>query len=377
MKNIYYLLAILFIFSCNSRDEKPTFNEWYKALNHQKTGDFDASKMKTKTISSEIFKIDTIYRSMMGPTSENIFQLADSGDLVWLVGYKVVVLDSTGTNILSPDLMCHNNLNIAVERIFPWDADVFNYTNRVFTLTQGFMDLQLPDGFGVPFTSEQNFTTIFQALNHNYPELDTSIKHKVILKYFLESEIDFEMKALSQNTVWLMKKYEGPSGDYGSPPVVTSKSDSSTFSYHSAQQPNCGVDMLANNPIEKLDLYNDNYGRKFTGHWKIVPGKEKAHFNATKMLNLKEDKLLYYATAHVHPYCEYLELRDINEDKVVFRTETKGVKDKIGLELISEFTSKEGVKLFKDHEYELVSLYNNTSEDTLSAMSVVYLYLNY
>ena len=55
----------------------------------------------------------------------------------------------------------------------------------------------------------------------------------------------------------------------------------------------------------------------------------------------------------------------------------KGFSNKIGLEYITDFTSKEGIKLYKDHEYELVSSYNNTSQDTLSAMSVVYLYLDY
>lgn len=378
MNKSFSLLILVLLFSCNQKIEKPTFSEWNKAREKEISGNFDYSKVRTKIITSENFKIDTIYRSMMGPISEQTFQLADSGDLVWLVGYSVEVLDSNGLNELSPELMCHNNLNLTTEREFPWNAEHFKYVNRIFTLTQGFTNLNLPDGFGIPFPAEQNFKAIFQALNHNNPSLDTSIVHRVTLKYFLDSEINFELKALTQNTVWLIKQYEGPPGLYGEPPVVQATNDSSkNVIYHSAQQPSCGVDMLANNPLKTLDLYYDKYGRKYTGHWKIAPGKEEMRFNATKLLNLQADKTLYYASAHVHPYCEYLELRDITKNELVFRTEMKSIANKIGLEYITDFTSNKGVELFKDHEYELVSYYNNTSTDTLSAMSVVYLYTNY
>ncbi|MBD81253.1 MAG: hypothetical protein CL840_20215 [Crocinitomicaceae bacterium] len=370
------VLATILLVSCSTTEEAPSFREWYSKNKGAKAGEYDSSKLRTKVVTSENYRIDKIYRSMMGPTSEEEFQLADSGDLVWLVGYDVRVLDSAGTE-LSPEFMCHNNLNLSVERNFPWEPGVFAYTNRIFTLTQGYTQLQLPQGFGIPFPANQKFKAIFQALNHNNPTLDTSLYHEVTLKYYLDSEIEFPMQALSQNTVWLVKQYDGPYGVYGEKPEKELKEEEGQkFNYHEAQQPSCGVDMLANNPLADLDLYYDQYGRKFTGHWKISPGTEMLRFEATKMLNLSEDKMLYYATAHVHPYCEYLELYDITDSRTVFRTEMKSIPDKIGLEYITDFTSEEGLLLSKDHRYELVSSYNNVGDDTLSAMSVLYLYLN-
>ena len=376
MNRLVVISILFFLISCSDKNEKPTFSSWYKANISAKSGEFDSTKIHTKTISSELFKIDTIYRSMVGPTSDQIFKLADSGDLVWLVSYEVKVFDSTKTAQLSQEFMCHNNLNLTKERQFPWLSDVFGYTNRIFTLTQGFTKLNLPEGFGIPFPSNQNFKTIFQALNHNKREIETSLKHEVILKYFLDSEIDFEMKALSQNTIWLVKQYSGPKGVYGEKPIVH-ETTSSNFVYHPSQQPVCGVDMLANNPISSQDLYYDSYGRKFTGHWKVSPGKEFLRFKATKMLNLKEDKMLYFATAHVHPYCEFLELRDLTADKSIFKSKMINFSSEIGLKKISTFTSSKGVELFKSHDYELISSYNNIGKDTLSAMSVLYLYWEY
>ena len=95
------------------------------------------------------------------------------------------------------------------------------------------------------------------------------------------------------------------------------------------------------------------------------------------MLNLKEDKMLYFATAHVHPYCEFLELRDLTADKSIFKSKMINFSSEIGLKKISAFTSSKGVKLFKSHDYELISSYNNIGKDTLSAMSVLYLYWEY
>ena len=184
MNRLVVISILFFLISCSDKNEKPTFSSWYKANIRAKSGEFDSTKIRTKTISSELFKIDTIYRSMMGPTSDQIFKLADSGDLVWLVSYEVKVFDSTKTAQLSQEFMCHNNLNLTKERQFPWLSDVFGYTNRIFTLTQGFTKLNLPEGFGIPFPSNQNFKTIFQALNHNKREIETSFETRSDLKIF-------------------------------------------------------------------------------------------------------------------------------------------------------------------------------------------------
>ena len=59
----------------------------------------------------------------------------------------------------------------------------------------------------------------------------------------------------------------------------------------------------------------------------------------------------------------------------MFKSKAKNFKDKIGLEVVDFFSSKEGIPLYKDHDYEIVSVYNNTTEEDQDSMAVMYLYL--
>ena len=39
------------------------------------------------------------------------------------------------------------------------------------------------------------------------------------------------------------------------------------------------------------------------------------------------------------------------------------------------YSSPEGLPLYKDHQYELVSKYNNTTQEAVDSMAVMYLYM--
>ena len=49
--------------------------------------------------------------------------------------------------------------------------------------------------------------------------------------------------------------------------------------------------------------------------------------------------------------------------------------DKIGLKHVDSFSSKAGIPIYKNHDYEVVSIYNNTSGVNQDSMAVMYLYL--
>lgn len=52
----------------------------------------------------------------------------------------------------------------------------------------------------------------------------------------------------------------------------------------------------------------------------------------------------------------------------------KSFEDKIGLESFF-FSSKEGISIYKDHEYEIISTYNNITNESKDAMALIYMYL--
>ena len=370
---IVLLLALTTIFGCAKDAGKKVFSEYYS---NSKTGSFDSSKLRTHQLLSKPFSIDTIYRSMKGPIDEETFYLADSGDIVWLTGYKVEVINTQGDKV-EPGFMCHNNLNLDSIRTFPWQPKNFDYQNRVFTLTQGVTELSLPNGYSVPVPGGQGLKVMYQALNHNYPDVDTTVSHKVTIEYFLDSEIDFKLKPLFMQTLWMVKQYEGPVGNMGVKPEENPKYIESIDSenYHPAQQPSCGVDMLANNEeLNGVDMYFDTYGRKYTGHWKIPPGKEEIQMNVDKMLNISQKRKVIMAVGHVHPFCKEVALVNERSNEKVVHLVMKQANKGIGLNEIQVLIPEKEIWLEPSEHYSLSSTYVNTSEDTLSAMTVMYLY---
>jgi hypothetical protein len=48
----------------------------------------------------------------------------------------------------------------------------------------------------------------------------------------------------------------------------------------------------------------------------------------------------------------------------------------VGLAHVDHLKNVEGVPIYKDHDYEVVSVYNNTSNEDQDSMAVMYLYLH-
>ena len=55
---------------------------------------------------------------------------------------------------------------------------------------------------------------------------------------------------------------------------------------------------------------------------------------------------------------ESLELRDLTTGETVFKSRARGPLMQIGLEHVEHYSSESGIQVFKDHQYELVSVYD-------------------
>jgi hypothetical protein len=120
--------------------------------------------------------------------------------------------------------------------------------------------------------------------------------------------------------------------------------------------------------------YDDQYGRKFTGHWVVNPGREVNRTPVTKLLSLPYDTTAHYIAVHLHPFAESLELYDLTAKKTVFKSKVRGMPGRIGIAHVDYFTSEEGVMMYDDHEYELISVYHNTTKEPQDSMAVMYIY---
>lgn len=47
----------------------------------------------------------------------------------------------------------------------------------------------------------------------------------------------------------------------------------------------------------------------------------------------------------------------------------------IGLEHVDHFSSVEGIPVYQDHEYEMVSVYDNTTDEPSDAMATMFVYM--
>ena len=95
----------------------------------------------------------------------------------------------------------------------------------------------------------------------------------------------------------------------------------------------------------------------------------------TKLLALPYDTTLHYVAVHLHPFAQSVELRDLTDGATVYRSRARQVPDRVGLAEVDSFSSVEGIRLSKDHEYEVVSVYDNTSGVDQDAMATMFLYL--
>ncbi len=324
-----------------------------------------AAKIYSRTVLSKSYHIDKRYPSMKGPSSLQKVKLleVDKPELLWIVGYEAIVMDKEGKQQVSQEFMCHSNLDFEPKTY--WDAfkSDASMSGRLFTLSQGLQDVNFPRGTGMPVTSEMTLELATQVLNLNIMDPKLDVRHKVTVRFVRDKDVKGTMVPLFQAAVQGFKSLEGKPAHYG-----VDKKDSDEEEHGLG----CSVGM----PAVKGDVDEDNFGQKFTGHWVVKPGREENRTLVTKFLQLQFDTTVHYIAVHLHPFATSLELIDRTEGKTLYKALTRQAPGKVGLEHVDHYESAEGLKLYKDHEYELVSIYNNTDKIDHDSMAVMYLYLD-
>lgn len=319
----------------------------------------------TKTILSDVYTVDRTYRSMKGPSSSQDVQLGsqDGRELLWVTGYRATMVGPDGEQAQSQEFMCHSNLDIDIDRhteLFQWQKVA---TKRLFTLSQGQYEIVFPAGFGVPIFSDEMMSLATQVLNHNLEGQRFRVRHKVEIDYVKHAELTAPMKPLFMTAVtglvFLEDQEEDQAGYFN-----IQEPD------HEQHGPGCLVGTGASS-----HTYEDAFGRKFSGHWTVKPGRQVNRTLATTWMNLPFDTTIHYIAVHLHPFAESLELRDLTAGTTVFKSTVRSPFDRIGIDHVESFSSEEGIKVFRDHEYELISVYNNTTNEDQDSMAVMFLYL--
>jgi len=324
-----------------------------------------------KQVLSKVYTIDRKYRSMEGPSSVEKVYLGNTTrpELLWITGIRTEMVAEDGTTPQLPELMCHVNVDLDANR----HQALFNLprptATRLMTLSQGMLAAKVPPGFGFPIASNEPLLLFTQVLNHNIEHPNNlKVRHRVTFEYVREADLRQPMKALFNLGASGMVQLKDNALALTS--MMPSASDTE---HHGAS---CLIGMRAPQAAASSADYVDPSGRHMTGHWIVPPGRQVNSSDITWFLRLPFDTKLHYAAVHLHPFAESLSVRDVTTDSIVLTSRATNPKKGIGLTHVETFTSIDGIPLHKDHQYELVSVYNNTSAANADSMASVFLGLD-
>lgn len=320
-----------------------------------------AAATHTRTVLSKVYTVDRKYRSMTGPSSGQEVRLLDTEapELLWITGYRAVMVGPDGESPRAQDFMCHSNLDIDVERHETLTGRNPAFSPRLFTLSQGQLSIRFPAGFGIPVLSSETLDLTTQVLNLNLEGQSAQVRHRVSVDFVRDREVSGPMQALFPVAGYGLALLEGDGAYFG-----VDRPDAEEHG------PGCLVGANASD-----HEYTDGLGRTFTGHWVVPPGREVNRTLVTRLMRLPYDTRIHYIAVHLHPFAESLELRDLTAGKTLFKSAARNFADRIGLAHVDALSSEEGIEVFADHEYELVSVYDNTTSEPQDSMAVMYIYL--
>jgi len=323
----------------------------------------DSGAVRTVEFLSDVYTVDRKYRSMLGPQSMQTIYLLDKAaaeELLWVTGFSAVMVEADGKTPTSQEFMCHSNLDMNMrlhKRLLGLTRDA---PDRVFTLSQGQQDVSFPPGFGMPVLSSEPFRLTTQVLNLNLEGQTLQVRHKVTVSFVRDRDVTTPMRPLMQVIANGLVLIDGKD-----PYFDVAQPDPNTH----------GTGCLTGLSAVTADhLVADEQGRRFSGHWVVPPGRQVNHTNVTRYMDLPFDTTVHYIAVHLHPFAESLELRDLTAGTSVYKSIARGIEGKIGLSNVDYFSSVEGVRLYRDHEYELISVYDNTSTEQQDSMAVMYMY---
>jgi hypothetical protein len=328
-----------------------------------------------KQVLSDVYPITQKYKSMEGPSGMQTVYLGDreKPELLWLTAIRTEVVGEDGKTLKSPELMCHMNVDINPEK----HKALFNLQRypsaRLITISQGMrvpsggFEARVPEGFAFPIASNEPLLVMTQVLNHNieHPK-NLIVRHRVTFEFTRDSD-------LKQRPIALFNIGASGMVQLTDNPLAITSMPAMDGEHHGVS---CLIGMRAPNAMGMGSDYVDPQGKHLTGHWVVPPGKQVNTNDVTWFMNLPYDASLHYAAVHLHPFAQSLTLRDMTTSTDIFKAAAKNPKGRVGLDRVDDFESVAGVLMYKDHKYELITVYDNPTKQNADSMASMFLGLS-
>ncbi len=277
--------------------------------------------------------IDRIYPSMGGPWSRAYVPMDLPGakpSHIWITRYKAEVLNSS-TGKPAQEFMCHTKLDLDGG---PQAPATIRGVHSQFVISQGQNEAAFPKGYGLRVEShpERKIDLNIMVLNNNESQEKYYVNFKATVDY-----VD-DKTAKKKKMISLFER--GTS-------VVCPLTQCENASYSGA-------------------------GTTATGHWMVPPGRQEVRTAVSALTPY--DTTVHYMMMHLHPYAESMELRNLTTGKTLWKGYAKNDGAKAILLTTDHFSSRQGLPIFKDHHYEIVSVYHNTTSQPVDAMASLWMY---
>lgn len=339
---------------------------------------------KSIEINSKAVTIDRVYKSMEGITDSERFFIDSKGigktaptpsSLLWVTGGKIDIFKENGKLNDTEKHLCHAYLKLdnddykANQRY-----ELHNKTNqqiRLFTFVQGQAQINLPEGYGIPVLSSEFFEFNFMVINPEQPKQPFEVTARGAFDYIPDNQLKKPLKPLFMRIVGMKIPVKT---DTSKPQVHCDELGDLAGSKDSAKLEN-------NAPPAEFSLHkihkNVEGGFDQVYHWMVPPGRHEYHYQleSNVLANMPFDTTVHYINAHLHAHGEYVEFRNLTTGKTLFRSTATNNPERNGLLDLTDFSSKKGFPIQRDHQYEMVAVYNNTTDHDIDAMAIFFFYL--
>ena len=285
--------------------------------------------VRTKTIELGPLHLDRIYHSMEGPSQRTRF---DMSDVELLTGFSTRVVDITTGEKMGDEFFCHSQLQL-------------DNNTRLLVNATGIDVIRFPDGFGMPIQqilkgvpeSGREVSLLGMVLNNHEENIDRLTKLEVTLEYLTADDWQKSpgMKKLFKVGIPVMVQQEGSAG-----------------MHH---------DMGDVQMVEDLPA-----------HWVVPPGRQVQQKKYSDVLPV--DATVHYIAVHMHNYGVSMRLTDLTENKVLWQTNVVNESNRVQIQEIPVYRSVTGFPMYRDHEYEVEAVYDNSSDRPVDAMAVMYIF---
>lgn len=348
---------------------------------------------------SSSYSLDQRYMSMQGPRGNHAQVRLDDGagseETIWITGIETINVNAESGTTESNEFFCHSNLTFCPESITP-EAHNNGFSVprhmdwRLFTLVPGRMDVELPEGFGIPVRGTTELDYFTMALNQN-PVANRRIRMRTRIRY-QRGEKSEHLRPLFRRAMYVYQQH------VESKDIAAIDHDGHA-DHHQGEDcaETCDLDLASRSPStfsalfadKELDHHpgakccvvnasqngiTDQFGAKNTVHWMVPPGDHQYRTDVTRQLQLPFDTTVHYVTGHLHPFGISLTLTDLDRGETIFEITTDDYQDRLGVERMTELESRPGIPIHRDGRYELVARYNNTTSANIDAMGILYVY---